>query len=195
MLIKSATFITSAVKPSQYPPAVLPEIAFSGRSNVGKSSLINCLFNRKRLAKVSGTPGKTRLVNFFSVDERFYLVDLPGYGYARRSHRERDSWRAMVETYLSSRQRLLAMLVLVDIRRGPEDEERMLLETLEESGVRAIFVLIKSDKLAKSRRKLRYMELKKAFGPNVATTVLFSSKTGQGRQELWGEVIRCVNAA
>ena len=119
MHVKSAEFVTSAVKPDQYPPAKYPEMAFAGRSNVGKSSLINTLVNRKRLVKTSSTPGRTQLINFFSINEDFTFVDLPGYGYAKVPQHIRKKWGPMVETYLASRPTLLGVVLLVDIRRLP----------------------------------------------------------------------------
>ena len=130
MKIKSAEFVTSAVQPSQYPPEELPEFAFSGRSNVGKSSLINTLVNRKKLVQTSSTPGKTRLVNFFRVNDALMLVDLPGYGYARVSEAERQKWRPMVEQYLSGRKTLKAVIVILDARRDPAKADTQLLDWL-----------------------------------------------------------------
>ena len=119
MKIISAVFITSATKPSQYPPARLPEIAFAGRSNVGKSSLINTLVNRKRLVKTSSTPGRTRLINFFEINQQIGFVDLPGYGYARVPESVKKTWGPMIETYLSNRNTLKGVVVILDIRRTP----------------------------------------------------------------------------
>ena len=182
------TFLLSAAHRTHFPSTDLPDIAVAGRSNVGKSSLINCLFGRKNLARVSRNPGRTRLINFFQVGEDFLLVDLPGYGYARRSKAERESWRRMVESYLFERANLAAWLVLVDIRRGVEQEELLLLNTLAQRGVNAIAVLTKSDKLSKSRRRVRAMQLAKELGELVVTTVSFSSKTGDGREQLWSAI-------
>jgi GTP-binding protein len=132
MLIKSAEFITSAVKPSQYPPAEMPEIAFAGRSNVGKSSLINTLVNRKRLVKTSNTPGRTQLINFFSVNGVLTFVDLPGYGYARVPLPVKKTWGPMVETYLKGRENLKGVVLLMDIRRLPQQEEKTLIDWLQQ---------------------------------------------------------------
>jgi len=119
MIIKSAEFVTSAVKPAQYPPADMPEIAFAGRSNVGKSSLINSLVNRKRLVKISTTPGRTQLVNFFAINRAVTFVDLPGYGYARVPLPIKKTWGPMVETYLKDRENLKGVVLLMDMRRMP----------------------------------------------------------------------------
>ncbi len=123
MIIKQVDFIKSATKPSQYPEDGLPEIAFAGRSNVGKSSLINCLVQRKSMVKTSSKPGCTQLINFFTVNESLSFVDLPGYGYAKVSKKIRSQWQPMVETYLSCRKNLLGLILLIDIRRDPEKEE------------------------------------------------------------------------
>jgi GTP-binding protein len=187
-------FVKSAVGPEDFPPRDLPDIAVAGRSNVGKSSLINNLFQRTRspLAHVSSTPGKTRLVNFFRVEDAFYLVDLPGFGYAKRSRDERERWRNMVSDYVDNRPSLLAMLLLIDIRRGPEEEESMLLEALAEFGIQAIVVLTKCDKLAKSKRRLEQEKLARALGGRARALVGHSSRTSEGREALWREMERCL---
>src|SRR5512147_645227 len=135
MMITSAEFVTSAVRPAQYPPSDLPEFAFAGRSNVGKSSLINTLVSRRKLVQTSSTPGKTRLINFFRVNGAFTFVDLPGYGYARVSQEERRRWRPMVEQYLSGRENLKAVVVILDIRRVPTAEDGKLLQWLDREGI------------------------------------------------------------
>jgi GTP-binding protein len=187
-------FVRSAVKPADFPAQDLPDLAVAGRSNVGKSSLINNLFQRTKtpLAKVSSTPGKTRLVNFFRVQDAFYLVDLPGFGYAKRSKDERESWRQMVSDYVENRPGLAAMLVLIDLRRGPEDEEWTLLEALAEFGIGALVVLTKCDKLAKSKRRLEQERLARALGTKARAVVGHSSRTSEGREELWREIERCL---
>ncbi len=131
MIVKSADFVTSAVKPSQYPEALHPEAAFAGRSNVGKSSLINTLVNRKRLVKTSATPGRTQLINFFTVNDRLSLVDLPGYGYAKVPASVRRKWGPMIETYLKGRETLKAVVLIMDVRRIPGIEEQNFIDWLE----------------------------------------------------------------
>ncbi len=150
MIIRSAEFITSAVSPAQYPPAGVPEIAFTGRSNVGKSSLINLLLGRKKLAKVSGTPGKTRTINFFAVNDSFRIVDLPGYGFAKVSHRESDEWGRMMESYLSAREGLLKVVQLVDSRHAPSALDKQMYEYLRYYGLDGVIAATKSDKLSKN---------------------------------------------
>ena len=138
MKITSAEFVTSATKPSQYPPEGLPEIAFAGRSNVGKSSLINVLVNRKRLVKTSSTPGRTQLVNFFDINDSINFVDLPGYGYAKVPASVRKKWGPMIETYLSGRNTLKGVVVIMDIRRTPREEEQNLIDWLGHYSIASI---------------------------------------------------------
>ena len=149
MIIKSVEFLTSAVRKDQYPPEDVPEIAFAGRSNVGKSSLINLLTNRKKLAKVSQNPGKTRTINFFTVNGTFRIVDLPGYGYAKVSKAEAEMWGPMMEDYLSSRPDLLKVVQLVDIRHAPSAQDRQMYEYLQYYGLDGLVVATKADKVSR----------------------------------------------
>ncbi len=148
MIIRSSEFICAAVKPSQYPEEGAPEIAFAGRSNVGKSSLINLLLNRRKLAKVSSTPGKTRTINFYNVNGEFRLVDLPGYGYAKVSKSESADWGKMMEDYLSKRQGLKKVIQLVDSRHAPTAQDKQMYDYLRYYGLDGIVVATKSDKLS-----------------------------------------------
>jgi len=188
MLIRSAEFITSAAKPSQYPEGTLPEIAFAGRSNVGKSSLINTLVNRKNLVKTSATPGKTRLVNFFSVNGRFVFVDLPGYGYAKVSKQERARWKPMVESYLTGRANLKGVILLQDIRRDPGAEEQDLIDFLHHANLPVLLVFTKADKLSGNRRSARIAQIEKRFSLTRDEFLLFSAKTRQGKDRLWQRI-------
>ena len=149
MIIKSVEFLTSAVRKDQYPPEGVPEIAFAGRSNVGKSSLINLLTNRKKLAKVSQNPGRTRTINFFTVNGTFRIVDLPGYGYAKVSKAEAEKWGPMMEDYLSSRPDLLKVVQLVDIRHAPSAQDRQMYEYLQYYGLDGLVVATKADKVSR----------------------------------------------
>ena len=149
MIVKSVEFLTSAVRKDQYPPEGVPEIAFAGRSNVGKSSLINLLTNRKKLAKVSQNPGKTRTINFFTVNGTFRIVDLPGYGYAKVSEAEAEKWGPMMEDYLSSRPDLLKVVQLVDIRHAPSAQDRQMYEYLQYYGLDGLVVATKADKVSR----------------------------------------------
>ena len=185
MIIKSAEFITSAVKPPQYPPADMPEIAFAGRSNVGKSSLINKLVNRRRLVKTSGTPGRTQLINFFDINRAFRFVDLPGYGYAKVPVGVRRQWGPMIETYLTRRRSLRGLILIVDIRRTPGVGEENLLRWLDHHGIACRIVATKADKLSRNRqvRPLRQIAARLALADGALT--LFSAKSGLGLAPVW----------
>ena len=185
MIITSAEFIKSAVKPSQYPPADLPEIAFAGRSNVGKSSLINKLLNRRRLVKTSSTPGRTQLINFFSINENFTFVDLPGFGYAKVPLHIRKTWGPMVETYLSSRKTLKGVVLIMDIRRIPREGERDLINWLNHYRLASILVLTKIDKLSKTKQGKQRKENAEALSLEDSDFILFSAKSGFGKEVLW----------
>ncbi|WP_160672866.1 ribosome biogenesis GTP-binding protein YihA/YsxC [Clostridium sp. C8-1-8] len=150
MKIKNSEFITSAVRREQYPTDERIEVAFVGRSNVGKSSIINSITNRRGLAKVSQTPGKTRLINFFLINNDFYLVDLPGYGYAKVSKTEKASWGKIIETYLSSRLQLKRVVLLVDCRHKPTEDDIMMHEWIKHYGYDVLVIATKSDKLSKN---------------------------------------------
>ena len=184
-------FLKSAFAESHYPPPDKPEVAFAGRSNVGKSSLINTLVHRKNLAKTSATPGRTQALNFFSVADRFYLVDLPGYGYAVAPREAKKSWQGMVTTYLLKRDNLKAVVVILDIRRDPGEGDMELIRWLKEYRRRVILVLTKSDKLSRrqviARTQLIRQELK-AISEEVPT--VFSAKTREGSEEIWGKIIQ-----
>ena len=185
MKIISAEFVTSATKPSQYPPEGLPEIAFSGRSNVGKSSLINVLVNRKRLVKTSSTPGRTQLINFFDINDSFRFVDLPGYGYARVPASVKKKWGPMIETYLSGRSTLKAVVVILDIRRTPREEEHNLIAWLAHYAIARILVLTKADKLSKTKQDKQRAAVAGSLAVNADDLILFSAKTRKGREDVW----------
>jgi GTP-binding protein len=185
MIIKSAEFVTSAVKPSQYPPADVPEIAFAGRSNVGKSSLINTLVNRKRLVKTSGTPGRTQLINFFKINDAFNLVDLPGYGYAKVPEAIRRQWGPMIERYLKERHALKGVVLILDIRRTPGIEELNFIDWLDQYHLPVILTLTKTDKLSKNKISQQRRKISQGLGTTENELVLFSAKTRQGTREVW----------
>jgi len=188
LIIKSAEFITSAVKPSQYPPAVLPEVAFAGRSNVGKSSLINTLVNRKRLVKTSSTPGRTQLINFFNINERFSFVDIPGYGYAKVPAAVKKKWGPMIETYITTRKTLKGVVLIMDLRRIPGPEEMNMLDWLNHHGIPSVPVLTKSDKLSKTRQQKQLKEISNTLSADKNNLILFSAKSRQGKDEVWDAV-------
>ncbi|MBW2589564.1 MAG: YihA family ribosome biogenesis GTP-binding protein [Deltaproteobacteria bacterium] len=193
MIIKSAEFITSAVKPSQYPPAVLPEIAFAGRSNVGKSSLINTLVNRKRLVKTSSTPGRTQLINFFNINEKFSFVDIPGYGYAKVPAAVKKKWGPMIETYITTRKTLKGVVLIMDLRRIPGPEEMNMLDWLNHHGIPSVPVLTKSDKLSKTRQQKQLKEISNTLSADKNNLILFSAKSRQGKNEVWDAVKKLIS--
>jgi GTP-binding protein len=193
MIIKSAEFVTSAVKTSQYPPEVLPEIAFAGRSNVGKSSLINTLVNRKRLVKTSSTPGRTQLINFFDINQNLTFVDLPGYGYARVPAAIRKKWGPMIETYLSTRQTLKGVVIIMDIRRLPREEEQNLIHWLAHYSIASILVLTKTDKLSKTKLIKQQAAIIKALAVAKEDVILFSAKTRRGKDAVWDAILTLAN--
>jgi GTP-binding protein len=188
MLIKTVQFVKSAVKPSQYPEYEFPEIAFAGRSNVGKSSLINTLMNRKDMVKTSSTPGCTRLINFFLVNETLSFVDLPGYGYAKVSKKIRAQWQPMINRYLSFRKNLLGLILLVDIRRDFEKEETDIVSWLEEYELPYLLVLTKVDKLSKTKQQKRLASICSSIRREKEDVILFSSRTKLGRETVWEEI-------
>ena len=192
MIIKSAEFVTSAVKPSQYPPAVLPEIAFAGRSNVGKSSLINTLVNRKRLVKTSSTPGRTQLINFFNINEKFSFVDIPGYGYAKVPAAVKKKWGPMIETYITTRKTLKGVVLIMDLRRTPGPEEMNMLDWLNHYGIPSVPVLTKSDKLSKTRQQKQLKEISNTLSADKDNFILFSAKSRQGKDEVWDAVKKLI---
>ncbi len=188
MIIKSATFVKSATRPGNYPPTDFPEVAFAGRSNVGKSSLINILVNRRGLVRTSSTPGRTQLLNFFDINSTFYLVDLPGYGFAKVPLAVKKEWGPMVRTYLEGRQNLRALLLLFDIRRTPREEDLQLLDWLEELEVPTIPVITKVDKISRSRRETQLRSILEATGLPRDAFTLFSALTREGRDEIWQRI-------
>lgn len=192
MIVKSAEFVTSASIPSHYPPAVLPEIAFAGRSNVGKSSLINALLNRRHLVKTSSTPGRTRLINFFMINKAVIFVDLPGYGYAKVPMRLRKNWGPMVETYLSKRNTLKAVVLIIDIRRIPGSEEFSLIQWLSHMDIPWVPVLTKADKLPKTKQLKQQRSIGKALSVEENELILFSAKTKKGKENVWKTLERFI---
>lgn len=186
-----ASFVKSAFKEEHYPPSDLPEVAFAGKSNVGKSSLLNVLVNRRKMARTSSIPGRTQALNFFTVGEEMYLVDLPGYGFARVPPAVKKSWGKMVGNYLKLRSNLKAVIVIMDIRRDLSSGDRDLLNWLKLYNIEAIIVLTKTDKLSKNKAAGRassiWSDLKKLSSEKP---ILFSSKSRQGKEEVW-ERIRC----
>lgn len=195
MRISSAEFITSAVVPAQYPAGVEPEVAFVGRSNVGKSSLINTLLNRRGLAKTSSTPGKTRTINFFRVNGQLGFVDLPGYGYAKLSRAERAAWGPMMEQFFRLRHQLKGVVQLVDARHEPTADDRQTRAWLLHQQRPLLVVATKVDKIGRSQRPNHLKRIAEVLTLNETATLMpFSAQTGEGRETIW-EWIRQVAEA
>lgn len=182
--IRSAEFVTAAVRPDQYPRDDLPEVAFAGRSNVGKSSLINCLIQRKKLVRTSRTPGQTQTINFFRINNAFCFVDLPGYGFAKVPENIRAKWRPMVETYLTGRENLRGMVLIMDARHSPTPDDLKLWQWLKNRHIPAIPVLTKADKLSRTKWSSQRKLAATSLGILENSIITFSSVTKEGRAEL-----------
>ena len=185
MIIKEADIFGIAVKPEQYPSGGLPEIALAGRSNVGKSSMINAFLGRKNLARTSSTPGKTQTLNFYQVNGSWFFVDLPGYGYARASKEDRNRWEKFIEAYLSKRKELAGVIQLVDFRHPPMESDQMMMEWLKHYGFPVLVLGTKADKISRGQWAKHVRQLREGLElPEQTPAVVFSSVTGQGRDEL-----------
>lgn len=189
----SARFVISAAKPDEFPKPNLPEIAVVGRSNVGKSSLINAITHQPGLARTSRTPGRTRLVNWFEVNGTFHLVDLPGYGYAEVSRETRESWQPLIEKFLADRTSLAGVLLLIDVRRGVQDEELDFVPWLAQHDIPVVVALTKSDKLPKNKRMLEVGKAKKALSLK-RDPIAVSALDKEGLDPLWRAVAKLVEA-
>ena len=188
MLIKSARISHTAVAPAQFPATGFPEIVFAGKSNVGKSSLINAVLGRKKLARTSGEPGKTRTINFFEVEKKLYFVDLPGYGYARVSKTEKEKWGKMVEGYLKGRKEIRKVFLLLDIRHEPGPNDLMLFEWFLHYETPVTLICTKSDKLGKNQVAKQAALIRRALG-SQGEPIPFSSKSKEGRDAVWGTIM------
>ncbi|UFJ39087.1 ribosome biogenesis GTP-binding protein YihA/YsxC [Brevibacillus humidisoli] len=191
MKVLSAEFVISAVAPKQYPTDGLPEVALVGRSNVGKSSLINKMLNRKSLARTSSRPGKTQTLNYFRINGELYFVDFPGYGYAKVSKSIKSQWGKMIETYLTGREELKLVIQLVDIRHPPSKDDIAMYDWCKQIGLPTVIVATKGDKIARGR----WLQHTKVIRQDLRlrgddTIIIFSAETGQGRDELWSEINR-----
>jgi len=196
LIIRNVEFIGGmAEKHGWRPDSPLPEVAFAGRSNVGKSSLLNSLVRRKSFARVSRTPGRTREINFFRINNGFVLVDLPGYGYARVSKEKKSEWRPMIESYLRRTTQLRGIVLLLDIRREPSEDDRAMLDFLAEVEVPTIVALTKTDKLSKAAARERVGEIARALALETEQIIPFSAHTGEGRVELLEAITTLVEAA
>lgn len=186
MKVNSSDFIISAVGPDQYPDDGLPEIALAGRSNVGKSSLINKMINRKNLARTSSTPGKTQHMNYYLINELMYFVDFPGYGYAKVSKTQRASWGKMVEKYMSERETLRLVLLIVDLRHPPSANDKMMFDWLKHYDLPMCVVATKADKIPKTRWDKHIKIMKQGLGVLPGDNFIpFSAEIGLGKDALW----------
>jgi GTP-binding protein len=186
MKVTSSDIVISAVRPEQYPETELPEFALAGRSNVGKSSFINRLLNRKGLARISSKPGKTQTLNFYLINEVLHFVDVPGYGYAKVSKTERAAWGKMIETYLTSREQLRAVVMIVDLRHPPTEDDVMMYDFLKHYEIPCIVIATKADKIPKGKWE-KYLKVTKETLDLEESDhiVLFSSETGLGKDKAW----------
>jgi GTP-binding protein len=195
MKVTQAEFIISAVGPNQYPQDALPEIALAGRSNVGKSSLINKMINRRNLARTSSKPGKTQTLNYYLINKEIYFVDLPGYGFARVSKEQKAQWGKFIERYLTEREPLKAVIQLVDLRHPPSKDDVSMFEWLTHIGIPVIVVTTKADKIPRGKWQKHLKVIKDDLGATASTPmILFSSETGEGKDKLWGEILRHVGS-
>jgi GTP-binding protein len=193
--VHRAELLTSCASPGDFPPSGAPEIAFLGRSNVGKSSLLNKLVRRKKLARTSSTPGKTRLIHFFHIEGAgpdLRMVDLPGYGWAKVSRQERNSWQKLVESYLDRRDPLCAAILLQDVRREISEDESLLIDWLTERGIPTLVAITKTDKLKPMRRAKRIRELKDQLELPKECVIATSAQTGDGLADLWRAILERV---
>ncbi|MBY0146669.1 ribosome biogenesis GTP-binding protein YihA/YsxC [Neobacillus niacini] len=186
MKVVSSDIVISAVRPAQYPETDLPEFALAGRSNVGKSSFINKMLNRKGLARISSKPGKTQTLNFYLINEILHFVDVPGYGYAKVSKSERAAWGKMIETYITSREQLRAVVLIVDLRHPPTQDDVMMYDFLKHYDIPCIVIATKADKIPRGKWQ-KYLKVTKEtldLDENDQI-VLFSSETGEGKDKAW----------
>lgn len=189
MEIKNPKYERTAVRPDQYPARGLPEIALVGRSNVGKSSFINALFNVKNLARVAATPGKTREINFYNLNDRLYLVDLPGYGYAKVSKAKKAAWDEMIATYLQSREQLKLILMLVDIRHTPTEQDALMHQWLRQWGGSNLLVATKADKIGRGQIRDRLQDIRATLQMDGTEILIpFSNVTRENRNEIWNQI-------
>jgi GTP-binding protein len=197
--IIEAKFLTGSASPADWPDSSLPEVAFVGRSNVGKSSMINSLAGRRKLVRVSKTPGRTRMINYFEIAlqtngtaHRLRVVDLPGYGFARVAKSERDRWDDMISNYLEKRQNLQVVVSIIDAEIGPTDADQQMLEYLSELRPGVLVVATKIDRLPKARRKPRWKEIAAQLGLSPDRVVPFSAVEGIGAEEVWEALLQTV---
>ena len=190
MKIRSSEIVVSAIKKEQYPAEGLPEIALVGRSNVGKSSATNALLNRRNFARTSQTPGKTRTINFYKINEEFYFVDLPGYGYAKVAKSEKDKWGVIMERYLQDRDELCAIFLLVDIRHEPTNDDVMMYEWIKHFGYNCVVIATKADKISRGQYQKHISIIRKKLNLAKDEKVIpLSSSKKTGVEDVWNEII------
>ncbi|PKG21667.1 ribosome biogenesis GTP-binding protein YihA/YsxC [Niallia nealsonii] len=186
MKVTSAEIVISAVKPNQYPESDIPEFALAGRSNVGKSSFINKMLGRKALARISSKPGKTQTLNFYLINEILHFVDVPGYGYAKVSKKEREAWGKMLETYFTTRDQLRAVILITDLRHPPTKDDVLMYEFLKHYNIPCVIIATKADKISKSQWQKHLKVTKETFDlSDKDYLLLFSSETGEGKDKVW----------
>ncbi|MBM7713474.1 ribosome biogenesis GTP-binding protein YihA/YsxC [Siminovitchia sp. FSL H7-0308] len=187
MNVNNVELVISAVKPEQYPNEGLPEFALAGRSNVGKSSFINKMINRKSLARTSSKPGKTQTLNFYKIEEKLFFVDVPGYGYAKVSKKEREAWGKMIETYFTSRKELKAVLLIIDLRHPPMDDDVLMYDFLKYYELPCIVIATKADKIPRGKWQKHVKMAKETLNLQQEDKIIvFSSETGEGKDKVWG---------
>lgn len=186
MKVTSAEIVISAVKPNQYPESNIPEFALAGRSNVGKSSFINKMLGRKALARISSKPGKTQTLNFYLINEMLHFVDVPGYGYAKVSKKEREAWGKMLETYFTTREQLRAVILITDVRHPPTKDDVLMYDFLKHYNIPCVIIATKADKISKSQWQKHLKVTKETFDlSDKDYLLLFSSETGEGKDKVW----------
>lgn len=189
MKVNKAEIVTSSVSKEHYPTGNFPEIALAGRSNVGKSSFINKIIGRKNLVRTSSKPGKTRTINFYTINDRFYFVDVPGYGYAQVSMSEREKWGKMMEEYFETREQLKAVVLITDMRHDPTKDDLNMFHYMQHLNIPTIVIATKQDKISKSKRAQHLKNVKKHFASDGDVTIIpFSSETGENKELVWREI-------
>lgn len=189
MKINKAEIITSAVLPSQYPKGYFPEVALAGRSNVGKSSFINRILNRRNLVRTSSKPGKTRTLNFYNINDTFHFVDVPGYGYAKVSKKERNKWGEMMEAYFETREQLAVVVLIVDSRHRPTEEDIQMYEYITYLQIPLIIIATKIDKLKKSKQHKHIKEIESTLNVHPDIPIIpFSAETGMNKDKVWKQL-------
>ncbi|WP_088007263.1 ribosome biogenesis GTP-binding protein YihA/YsxC [Indiicoccus explosivorum] len=189
MNVNNVELVISAVRPEQYPEGDLPEFALAGRSNVGKSSFINKMIGRKAMARISSKPGKTQTLNFYKIEDQLYYVDVPGYGYAKVSKKEREAWGKMIERYITGRDVLRAVIQIIDLRHPPTEDDIMMYDFLKHYGIPCVLIATKADKIPKGKWQKHKKIIREALQVEDGDSlIVFSSETGLGKDEAWDEI-------